>query len=202
MSDFFKVVTHLLWKSMLSKKVSISWKRKCEEYVWWLKCWRVERPFLKRPSVGHWTVNICPFLCPQCSNCDSTSAACWCLDCNEALCTICVSAHRRVTVTRTHRLLHHPPEGKEPKAHSYWSVFHPRPTVYRLKAALMLRPGLKVQVLFYGLKERMQIIFSVKKTKSLFNRERSRVSVWWSQLMKPQKCILNSTLNSTSCSPS
>ncbi|KAJ4919095.1 hypothetical protein JOQ06_004198 [Pogonophryne albipinna] len=48
----------------------------------------------------------------ECSSCDSPSAKCWCVDCNEALCNVCVSAHRRVSVTRTHHLLnHHPPAG-------------------------------------------------------------------------------------------
>ncbi|KAM4579686.1 uncharacterized protein trim33l isoform 2-T2 [Odontesthes bonariensis] len=46
----------------------------------------------------------------QCSNCDGLSARCWCLDCNEALCDECVSAHRRVTLTRSHRLLNQLPE--------------------------------------------------------------------------------------------
>lgn len=41
---------------------------------------------------------------PQCSNCESSSARSWCLDCNEALCDDCVSAHRRVSLTRWHRL--------------------------------------------------------------------------------------------------
>ncbi|KAK5879477.1 hypothetical protein CesoFtcFv8_022589 [Champsocephalus esox] len=51
-------------------------------------------------------------LSQQCSSCDSPSARCWCVDCNEALCNVCVSAHRRVSVTRTHHLLnHHPPAG-------------------------------------------------------------------------------------------
>ncbi|XP_051255280.1 E3 ubiquitin-protein ligase TRIM33 isoform X1 [Dicentrarchus labrax] len=45
----------------------------------------------------------------QCSSCDASSARCWCQDCNEALCDDCVSAHRRVTVTRSHRILNQPP---------------------------------------------------------------------------------------------
>ncbi|XP_072249482.1 uncharacterized protein trim33l [Leuresthes tenuis] len=45
-----------------------------------------------------------------CSNCDGLAATCWCLDCNEALCDECVSAHRRVTLTRSHRLLNQLPE--------------------------------------------------------------------------------------------
>lgn len=53
-----------------------------------------------------------PRLSPQCSSCDASSARCWCLDCDEALCDECVSAHRRVSVTRSHRLLHQPPGGQ------------------------------------------------------------------------------------------
>uniref|UniRef100_A0AAQ5ZJ20 B box-type domain-containing protein n=1 Tax=Amphiprion ocellaris TaxID=80972 RepID=A0AAQ5ZJ20_AMPOC len=49
-------------------------------------------------------------LIQQCSNCDSCSARCWCLDCNEAMCDDCVSAHRRVTVTRSHRLINQLPQ--------------------------------------------------------------------------------------------
>ncbi|KAM9353584.1 uncharacterized protein trim33l [Symphorus nematophorus] len=47
----------------------------------------------------------------QCSSCDASSARCWCQDCNEALCDDCVSAHRRVTVTRSHRILNQPTAG-------------------------------------------------------------------------------------------
>ncbi|XP_038568332.1 transcription intermediary factor 1-beta [Micropterus salmoides] len=47
----------------------------------------------------------------QCSSCDNSSARCWCLDCNEALCDVCVSAHRRVTLTRSHRILNQPAAG-------------------------------------------------------------------------------------------
>ncbi|XP_026173624.1 E3 ubiquitin-protein ligase TRIM33 [Mastacembelus armatus] len=47
----------------------------------------------------------------QCSSCDASTSSCWCLDCSEALCDDCVSAHRRVTVTRSHRLLNQPPAG-------------------------------------------------------------------------------------------
>ncbi|XP_041798506.1 transcription intermediary factor 1-beta isoform X2 [Chelmon rostratus] len=47
----------------------------------------------------------------QCSSCDESSAKCWCLDCNEALCDICLSAHRRVTITRSHRILDQLPAG-------------------------------------------------------------------------------------------
>lgn len=82
------------------------------EFVWFL--WHLNR--LIKETTFSWSsvspVNVSAFSSPQCSNCDAASAACWCLDCNEALCGVCVSAHRRVTVTRSHRLLHHPPEGK------------------------------------------------------------------------------------------
>ncbi|XP_026039912.1 E3 ubiquitin-protein ligase TRIM33 isoform X2 [Astatotilapia calliptera] len=64
-------------------------------------------------------------LSQQCSNCDAASAACWCLDCNEALCSVCVSAHRRVTVTRSHRLLHHPPEGNILSSPTKFCRLHP-----------------------------------------------------------------------------
>ncbi|XP_067365291.1 uncharacterized protein trim33l isoform X2 [Channa argus] len=47
----------------------------------------------------------------QCNSCDAPSFSGWCLDCHEALCEDCVSAHRRVSVTRSHRLLNHPPAG-------------------------------------------------------------------------------------------
>ncbi|XP_068586095.1 E3 ubiquitin-protein ligase TRIM33 isoform X2 [Cebidichthys violaceus] len=46
----------------------------------------------------------------RCS-CGSASFRCWCLDCNEALCYDCLSAHRRVTLTRSHRILNQPPAG-------------------------------------------------------------------------------------------
>ncbi|XP_060937479.1 transcription intermediary factor 1-alpha [Limanda limanda] len=45
----------------------------------------------------------------QCCSCDTSSSRCWCVDCGEALCDDCVSAHRRVTLTRSHRILNQPP---------------------------------------------------------------------------------------------
>lgn len=54
---------------------------------------------------GDWSFN------QQCSNCDASSARCWCVDCNEALCDACVSAHRRVSVTRSHQILNQPAAG-------------------------------------------------------------------------------------------
>ncbi|KAM4735517.1 uncharacterized protein trim33l isoform 2-T2 [Anableps anableps] len=47
----------------------------------------------------------------QCGSCEGCSASCWCLDCSEALCDACLAAHRRVTLTRSHRVLNHQPEG-------------------------------------------------------------------------------------------
>ncbi|XP_068426929.1 E3 ubiquitin-protein ligase TRIM33 isoform X2 [Clinocottus analis] len=43
-------------------------------------------------------------------SCGSASTR-WCLDCDEALCDICLMAHRRVTVTRSHRILNQPNAG-------------------------------------------------------------------------------------------
>ncbi|XP_028326407.1 mucin-2-like isoform X2 [Gouania willdenowi] len=39
-----------------------------------------------------------------CGNCDVAAAAVWCLDCNGGLCDKCELAHRRVSLTRNHRL--------------------------------------------------------------------------------------------------
>nr|XP_020474371.1 transcription intermediary factor 1-beta-like [Monopterus albus] len=47
----------------------------------------------------------------QCGTCNAASFSCWCVDCREALCAVCVSAHRRVSVTRFHKLLNQPPAG-------------------------------------------------------------------------------------------
>ncbi|XP_054916969.1 LOW QUALITY PROTEIN: mucin-5AC-like [Poeciliopsis prolifica] len=47
----------------------------------------------------------------QCGTCDGASASCWCVNCNEALCDACLAAHRRVTLTRSHRVLNRQPEG-------------------------------------------------------------------------------------------
>ncbi|XP_071325179.1 transcription intermediary factor 1-beta isoform X4 [Trachinotus anak] len=48
-------------------------------------------------------------LSQQCCSCVTSSSRCWCVDCSEALCDDCVMAHRRVTVTRSHRILNQPP---------------------------------------------------------------------------------------------
>ncbi|XP_056236749.1 E3 ubiquitin-protein ligase TRIM33 isoform X3 [Seriola aureovittata] len=49
-------------------------------------------------------------LSQQCCSCVSSSSRCWCVDCREALCDDCVVAHRRVTVTRSHRILNQKPD--------------------------------------------------------------------------------------------
>ncbi|XP_022617242.1 transcription intermediary factor 1-beta-like [Seriola dumerili] len=49
-------------------------------------------------------------LSQQCCSCVSSSSRCWCVDCREALCPDCVVAHRRVTVTRSHRILNQKPD--------------------------------------------------------------------------------------------
>ncbi|XP_070767827.1 E3 ubiquitin-protein ligase TRIM33 [Enoplosus armatus] len=61
----------------------------------------------------------------QCSSCDASSARCWCLDCDEALCDVCVSAHRRVTLTRSHRILNQPPAGGVPTPPTKFCRLHP-----------------------------------------------------------------------------
>ncbi|TDH11195.1 hypothetical protein EPR50_G00058270 [Perca flavescens] len=61
----------------------------------------------------------------QCSSCDAPAARCWCVDCNEALCDVCVSAHRRVTVTRSHRILNQPQEGGVSTCPTKFCRLHP-----------------------------------------------------------------------------
>ncbi|XP_044062713.1 mucin-5AC isoform X2 [Siniperca chuatsi] len=65
----------------------------------------------------------------QCSSCDGSSARCWCLDCNEALCNVCVSAHRRVTLTRSHRILNQPPAGAVSTPPTKFCRLHPSETL-------------------------------------------------------------------------
>ncbi|XP_029959361.1 E3 ubiquitin-protein ligase TRIM71-like [Salarias fasciatus] len=43
-----------------------------------------------------------------CSNCDTSLSKFWCLDCNGSLCDDCELAHRRVSLTRSHRLRNQP----------------------------------------------------------------------------------------------
>ncbi|XP_028437464.1 uncharacterized protein LOC114557932 isoform X3 [Perca flavescens] len=59
------------------------------------------------------------------SSCDAPAARCWCVDCNEALCDVCVSAHRRVTVTRSHRILNQPQEGGVSTCPTKFCRLHP-----------------------------------------------------------------------------
>lgn len=42
----------------------------------------------------------------QCAGCEDFAVSGWCVECGEALCSICVSAHQRVRVTRDHTVLH------------------------------------------------------------------------------------------------
>lgn len=68
------------------------------------------KPWYACEDVHSFTLlSSCPS--PQCCNCSGSTARCWCVDCNEALCDDCVLAHRRVTLTRSHRLLNQPQEG-------------------------------------------------------------------------------------------
>ncbi|XP_052003065.1 transcription intermediary factor 1-alpha-like [Xyrauchen texanus] len=41
---------------------------------------------------------------PKCSGCEENEVVGWCVQCEEALCLECVSAHRRVKVTRDHEV--------------------------------------------------------------------------------------------------
>uniref|UniRef100_UPI0037E966DB tripartite motif-containing protein 66 n=1 Tax=Semicossyphus pulcher TaxID=241346 RepID=UPI0037E966DB len=61
----------------------------------------------------------------QCCSCDSSSTSCWCVDCNEALCEACLSAHRRVTITRSHRILNQPPAGAAATPPTKFCRLHP-----------------------------------------------------------------------------
>ncbi|XP_062848490.1 mucin-3B isoform X2 [Trichomycterus rosablanca] len=42
---------------------------------------------------------------PKCGGCDESSVSGWCSQCEEALCSDCVSAHRRVKMTRNHTII-------------------------------------------------------------------------------------------------
>lgn len=43
--------------------------------------------------------------CLQCGGCDESAVSGWCKECEEALCSECVSAHQRVKMTRDHTLI-------------------------------------------------------------------------------------------------
>ncbi|KAJ8398486.1 hypothetical protein AAFF_G00427410 [Aldrovandia affinis] len=59
-----------------------------------------DNPFLKDSTSGPGTHAVL-----KCAGCEGTAASGWCVECGEALCSICVSAHQRVRVTRDHTVL-------------------------------------------------------------------------------------------------
>nr|XP_023835916.1 E3 ubiquitin-protein ligase TRIM33 isoform X1 [Salvelinus alpinus]XP_023835917.1 E3 ubiquitin-protein ligase TRIM33 isoform X1 [Salvelinus alpinus] len=61
--------------------------------------------FIKSSSNELWTGNV------QCTCCEGFVASGWCVECGEALCSECVSAHRRVKVTKDHTIRLQPPTG-------------------------------------------------------------------------------------------
>nr|XP_043873778.1 E3 ubiquitin-protein ligase TRIM33 isoform X2 [Solea senegalensis] len=63
----------------------------------------------------------------RCS-CGATWSRSWCCDCSEPLCDDCVSAHRRVTVTRSHRILNQPPGNVSVSATKFCRL-HPSETL-------------------------------------------------------------------------
>ncbi|CAJ1061257.1 transcription intermediary factor 1-beta [Xyrichtys novacula] len=60
----------------------------------------------------------------KCSSCDS-APSCWCVHCNEALCSTCLSAHRRVTLTKSHLILSQPPAGAGSAPPTRYCRLHP-----------------------------------------------------------------------------
>uniref|UniRef100_A0A673YZZ0 Transcription intermediary factor 1-alpha-like n=1 Tax=Salmo trutta TaxID=8032 RepID=A0A673YZZ0_SALTR len=60
---------------------------------------------IKNSSNELWTGNV------QCTCCEGFVASGWCVECGEALCSECVSAHRRVKVTKDHTIRLQPPTG-------------------------------------------------------------------------------------------
>ncbi|XP_036394573.1 E3 ubiquitin-protein ligase TRIM33 [Megalops cyprinoides] len=59
-----------------------------------------DNPFLKECPSGSGTHTV-----SKCAGCEETAVSGWCVECGEALCSICVSAHQRVRVTRDHTIL-------------------------------------------------------------------------------------------------
>ncbi|KAB5586914.1 hypothetical protein PHYPO_G00007010 [Pangasianodon hypophthalmus] len=47
---------------------------------------------------------------PKCGGCDESALSGWCKECEEALCSDCVSAHQRVKVTRNHAVIPQEPQ--------------------------------------------------------------------------------------------
>lgn len=73
----------------------------------------------------------------QCSACEEPEVSGWCVQCEEALCSDCVSAHRRVKVTRDHEVKHTiPPTGETPSR----AVFSPLSQTcrYTLESVLLV----------------------------------------------------------------
>ncbi|XP_072535534.1 uncharacterized protein trim33l isoform X2 [Salminus brasiliensis] len=49
---------------------------------------------------------------PKCGGCEESALSGWCVQCEEALCSDCVSAHKRVKMTRNHTVIpEEPPSG-------------------------------------------------------------------------------------------
>lgn len=61
----------------------------------------------------------------QCTCCEGFVASGWCVECGEALCSECVSAHRRVKVTKDHTIRLQPPTGLPyiPSIPCYWALW-------------------------------------------------------------------------------
>ncbi|XP_035276053.1 transcription intermediary factor 1-beta isoform X2 [Anguilla anguilla] len=59
-----------------------------------------DNPLLKDSATGPGTHPL-----TKCAGCEDTAISSWCVECGEALCSICVSAHQRVRVTREHTVL-------------------------------------------------------------------------------------------------
>ncbi|KAG7469518.1 hypothetical protein MATL_G00129640 [Megalops atlanticus] len=59
-----------------------------------------DNPFFKESPSGSGTHTV-----SKCAGCEETAVSGWCVECGEALCSICVSAHQRVRVTRDHTIL-------------------------------------------------------------------------------------------------
>ncbi|KAJ8287957.1 hypothetical protein COCON_G00006160 [Conger conger] len=59
-----------------------------------------DNPLLKDSTNGPGTHRLA-----KCAGCEDTAISGWCVECGEALCSICVSAHQRVRVTREHTVL-------------------------------------------------------------------------------------------------
>ncbi|XP_060777843.1 E3 ubiquitin-protein ligase TRIM33 [Neoarius graeffei] len=61
---------------------------------------------------------------PKCGGCDDAALSGWCKECEEALCSDCVSAHQRVKVTRNHTVI--PQESQSGSSTSLRCTSHKR----------------------------------------------------------------------------